>query len=268
MTAYPATGQLDAALTDGILRLTFNRPAKKNALDDEMVAGLIDHLRTANNDEAVRAIVLTGAGDDFCSGFDIVGRNAGEERPRAGSIQRRLPGQAHQLIPSLLETQVPVVVAATGWVAGIGLNIALAADFVVTADDATFWAPFSARGFTPDSGATWLLPRAVGPVRARQMLVLGHRIDGRTAAEWGLAHEAVAAAEVTDTADALAAKLAAGPTVALGLTKWLINGGASASIRDHLTNEALAMEISSRTDDFREGMKAFVAKRAPSYRGR
>src|SRR5207302_9310092 len=132
-----------------------------------------------------------------------------------GSIQRRLPAQAPRLIPVLATTQVPVVVAARGWVAGIGLHIVAASDFAVLAHDARVWEPFSQRGFTPDSGGTWLLPRLVGLQRARELLILGTTIDGRTAVEWGLGHLAVPAADVDDTAAALAQKLASGPTVSL-----------------------------------------------------
>ena len=161
----------------------------------------------------MRAITLTGAGDHFCGGFDIVARNAGRGRsaPRAGSIQRRLPAQAHRLIPLLAAVQVPVVCGVRGWAAGIGLHLVLAADFAVVAEDARLWEPFSERGFTPDSGGTWLLPRRVGEARAREMLLLGRAIDGREAAGWGLAHAAVPAAGVDAEADGLAAPVRGRP---------------------------------------------------------
>ena len=164
---------------DGVLRLTLDRPAKRNAIDDAVMTGLIDAVDAANRDEAVRAILLSGAGEHFCSGADIVARNAPTgERPRVGSIQRRVPSLAHRLIPLLCTVQVPVVCAAQGYVAGIGLHLAVAADFTVAAEDATFWEPFGQRGFTPDSGGTWLLPRRVGMARARELLVLGRRLSG------------------------------------------------------------------------------------------
>ena len=253
---------------DGILRLHLDKPKKRNALDDGMVATLIDEVDAAGRDEAVRAVLLTAEGEHFCSGFDIVGRNAGDERPRIGSIQRRLPSEAHRLIPVLCTTQVPVVVAARGWVAGIGLHMAAAADFLVLADDARVWEPFSQRGFTPDSGGTWLLPRLVGAQRARELLVLGTAIDGRTAVAWGLGHAAVPAADVDSTAEALAARLAAGPTVSLGLTKWLLHTSSDHTLEQHLRDEAFAMELSSRSEDFKEGLKAFVEKRDPGFTGR
>src|SRR5262245_23529953 len=175
-----------------------------------MVATLIDELDGAGRDESVRSILITAEGDHFCSGFDIVGRNAddGAPRPRIGSIQRRLPSQAHRLIPVLCTTQAPIVVAARGWVAGIGLHVLAASDFAVVADDARVWEPFRQRGFTPDSGGTWLLPRLVGMQRARDLLILGTAIDGATAVEWGLAHRAVPASDVDDAALALAQQLA------------------------------------------------------------
>jgi 2-(1,2-epoxy-1,2-dihydrophenyl)acetyl-CoA isomerase len=254
---------------DGVLRLTLDRPEKRNAIDDAVMLGLIEAIDAAGRDEGVRAILLAGSGDHFCSGADIVARNSPTgERPRVGSIQRRVPSLAHRLIPLVGSVQVPVVCAVQGYAAGIGLHLAVAADFTVVADDATLWEPFSQRGFTPDSGGTWLIPRRVGPTRARELLLLGRRLTGTEAAEWQLVHRAVPAAEVASTAEALAAELAAGPTVALGLTKWLLNEGASDSLDGHVRNEAFAMELSSRSEDFREGLKAFGEKRDPDFRGR
>jgi 2-(1,2-epoxy-1,2-dihydrophenyl)acetyl-CoA isomerase len=253
---------------EGVLRLHLDKPGKRNALDDGMVATLIDQVDAAGRDDAVRAVLVTGEGDHFCSGFDIVSRNAGDAKPGVGSIQRRLPSTAHRLIPVVCTTQVPVVVAARGWVAGIGLHVAAAADFLVIADDARVWEPFSQRGFTPDSGGTWLLPRLVGLQRARALLVLGEAIDGRTAVDWGLGHRAVPSADVDAEAEELARRLAAGPTVTLGLTKWLLHTSAEHTLDQHLRDEAFAMELSSRSEDFREGLKAFVDKRDPRFQGR
>ncbi len=252
-----------------VLRLTLDRPAKRNALDDAMTAGLIDAIDTAGRDEAVRAIVLSGAGDDFCGGADIVARNApGAPRPRVGSIQRRLPSQAHRLIPLVLSVQTPVICRVQGWAAGIGFHLALAADFTVAATDARFWEPFAERGFTPDSGATWLLPRLVGLVRARELLLLGRPLDGAEAAEWGVIHRAVPPVQLDGEVDALTERLASGPTVALGLTKWLLLTGQTETLDVQLHNEALGLELSSRSEDFREGLAAFKDKRTPKFGGR
>lgn len=268
--SYEDSDGLVAGLADGVLRLRLDRPDKRNALTDSMVGALIEAVDRAGRDEAVRVILLSGEGDHFCSGFDLVGRrrDAPAERPRVGSIQRRLPSQAHRLIPLLLSVQTPVVCRAQGWVAGIGLHILLASDFAVVTHDARLWEPFSERGFTPDSGGSWLLPRRVGEVRAREMLLLGRSVNGTEAEAWGLVHRAVAPDELDDTVAGLVAGLAAGPTVALGLSKWLLHAGAAAGLPEQLQNEALALEVSSRTEDFREGMEAFVEKRAPRYKGR
>lgn len=260
---------LVSSMDGGVLRLTIDKAEKRNALDDDIVAGLIDAVDAAGRDEAVRVIVLSGHGEHFCSGFDIVSRNtSGGERPRAGSIQRRLPSQAHRLIPLILRTQVPVVAVVRGWAAGIGLNLALAADFTVAATDARFWAPFVERGFTPDSGASWMLPRRVGDVRAREMVLLGRVVDGSEAAEWGMVHRAVIPDQLDDVAAALVDRLAQAPTVALGLAKWLLHSGRTNPLDDHLHDEAFAMELSSRSEDFKEGLAAFKEKRDPRYRGR
>lgn len=253
-----------------LLRITIDRPAKRNALDDALVAALTEAVEAAGNEEAVRAVLLTTAGEHFCSGFDIVARNRGAngQRPRAGAIQRRLPGQAHRLIPVLLETQVPVVAAVRGWAAGIGLALALAADVTVASDTARFWTPYGSRGFTPDSGVSWLLPRRVGEVRARRMLLLGERVDGATAAEWGMIDRCVPDSDLNQESERMAVALAATATVATGLTKWLLHAGRAAPLDAQLRNEAFAMELSSRSEDFREGITAFTEKRPPSFTGR
>jgi 2-(1,2-epoxy-1,2-dihydrophenyl)acetyl-CoA isomerase len=164
--------------------------------------------------------------------------------------------------------QVPVVVAARGWVAGVGLHLAAAADFLVLAEDAAVWEPYAQRGFTPDTGGTWLLPRLVGVQRARELLLRGTRITGATAVEWGLGHVAVPASDVDSAAIALAEELAAGPTVTLGLTKWMLQVAGESTFDQQLRAEAFAMELSSRSEDFREGLAAFLEKRTPGFTGR
>jgi 2-(1,2-epoxy-1,2-dihydrophenyl)acetyl-CoA isomerase len=258
---YRSVDGLSVELTGTVLRLRLDRPDRRNAIDDTMMAALIDSVDAAGRDESVRVIHLTGSGDHFCGGAE-------QRRPRVGAIQRRLPSQAHRLIPLLCTVQVPIVCAVQGWAAGIGLQIAAAADFTVVADDARLWEPFSSRGFTPDSGATWLLPRLIGMTRTRELLLLGRQLRGTEAAEWGLVHRAVPADDVTSVADELVTTLAEGPTVALGLTKWLLQAGASLPLDDHLRNEGFAMELSSRSEDFREGLSAFKERRPPEFKGR
>jgi 2-(1,2-epoxy-1,2-dihydrophenyl)acetyl-CoA isomerase len=268
-TAYRSVDGLVIARDDGVLRITLDRPDKRNAISDVMVAGFVDAVTVASTDDDLRVIVLDGAGDNFCGGADIVARNRDRDaRPRAGSIQRRLPTQAHRLVPMLLEVQVPVVCKVRGWAAGIGFSLALAADFTIASIDARFWEPFTERGFTPDSGATWLLPRRVGVVRARELLLLGRQLSGAEARGWGAIHDAVPGTQLDADVDRLVAQLASGPTVTLGLAKWLLHAGSELALDQHLQNEAFALELSSRSDDFREGMAAFRERRPPNFGGR
>jgi 2-(1,2-epoxy-1,2-dihydrophenyl)acetyl-CoA isomerase len=273
-TDYGSVDGARATLDGSVLRLELDRPDKRNAMNDTMFGGLADAVDRAGRDEAVRVIVISGAGDHFCGGADIVARNAKPAdgsppvRPRVGSIQRRVPSTAHRFITQLVEVQTPVVCQVRGWAAGIGFQIALAADFTVAAVDATFWEPFTERGFTPDSGATWLLPRVVGITRARELLLLGRSLTGAEAAEWDIVHRAVPPDELAAETEALISQLAQAPTVAVGFTKWLLHASHDAALAAQLQNEALALELSSRSEDFREGLKAFGEKRPPRFEGR
>jgi 2-(1,2-epoxy-1,2-dihydrophenyl)acetyl-CoA isomerase len=254
---------------DGVLRIVIDRPKRKGSLDPESVRLIIETLEAAATDESLRVILLTSAGDDFCSGADWVARNRdSEQKPRTGSIQRRTPVQAHRLIALLLEVQLPVVCVVRGWAAGLGCQLALAADFTVAAEGSRFWLPFTKRGFTPDSGATWLVPRLIGIARAKELLLLGRPVDATDAAAWGMIHRAVPADELDDAADGLVAELRESATVAIGLTKRSIHAGLDGGIIEAMEHEALALELSSRTADFREGLSAFTERRDPHFEGR
>jgi 2-(1,2-epoxy-1,2-dihydrophenyl)acetyl-CoA isomerase len=267
--SYSDVKGLRAEQRGPVLALTLDRADKRNAVNDVMLDALIGHLAAAGTDESVRVIRIDAEGDDFCAGSDLIANNARADRkPRVGSTQRRLPNKANRLIPLMLETQVPIVAVVRGWAAGLGFHIAMASDFCVAADDARFWEPFMSRGFTPDSGAAWLLPRLIGLVRTRQLLMLGEEISGATAADWGIIHGAHAGDELDSAADQLVTRLGDAPTVALGLTKWLLQSGNGLDLDRHLQNEALALELSSRSDDFKEGLAAFRDKRDAKFQGR
>ena len=262
---------IDITTSGDVLEIVIDRPDRKGSLTMAGVREIVTALEDASIVDTHRAVLLRSTGDDFCTGSDWVATNqSGDDapKPRAGSLQRRLPVQAHRLIAVLLETQLPVVCAVRGWAAGMGCQLALAADFTVAADDSRFWLPFTKRGFTPDSGSTWLLPRLIGVARAKALLLLGRDVDGATAADWGMIHRAVPAAEVESTARALVDELAAGPTVALGLTKRCVHTALDGGIVDAMADEAMAVELSSRTKDFREGLAAFTARRDPNFHGR
>ena len=269
MKPYPEVPAGLVVEHDGpVLRLRIDRPERRNSLTDPIVYALVDAVDAAGSDEEVRVIHLTGAGPDFCSGFDLGERTPGPDKPRVGSIHRRMNGHVNKLIPTMLTTQTPIVCTARGWVIGLGLDLALASDFTIVADDARLWAPFTTFGFTPDSGATWMVPRLVGVARARRMLLLGDKVPGADAADWGLVHDAVPAADLDAAGEGLIGRLAAGPTVALGLTKLVMHRGLTTDIDRHLHDEAWAMEMSSRSEDFKEYGQAAREKRDPNFEGR
>ena len=155
-----------------------------------MVGRFVDALTDAATDDSLRAIHIRGGGYDFCAGVDWVTANSGE-RPRTGDLVRRIPHGAHRVIELVHSIHLPVVCSVRGWAAGLGCNLALAADFTVAGADAVFWEPFLDRGFSPDSGSSWLLPRLVGLARAKSMLLLGEKVSGSDAADWGLIHRCV-----------------------------------------------------------------------------
>ncbi|QLL08882.1 enoyl-CoA hydratase/isomerase family protein [Mycobacterium vicinigordonae] len=267
--SYDGVPGLRAEQRGPVLRLTLDRADRRNAINDVVLDAMIAHLVASGTDESVRVIAIDAEGPDFCAGSDLIANNTRSERkPRVGSTQRRLPNKANRLIPLMLETQLPIVAVVRGWAAGLGFHIAIASDFCVAADDTRFWEPFMARGFTPDSGATWLLPRLIGLVRARQLLLLGDEITGATAADWGIIHGCCASEDLTSVAGQLITRLSEAPTVSLGLTKWLLQTGNGLDLDRHLQNEALALELSSRSDDFKEGLAAFRDKRDAKFQGR
>ena len=266
--AADAEGSVTARRDGAILRLTIDRPHRRNSLTHLMIDTLVGALTEAAADDSLRAIHLRGAGDDFCSGADWVTTNSSGQRPRTGDLVRRIPHAAHRLIELVHTVQLPVVCTVRGWAVGMGCNLALAADFAVAASDAVFWEPFIERGFSPDSGATWLLPRLVGVARARRMLLLSEKVSGADAADWGLIHQAPDPAELDDTVEQLLARLADGPTVALGLAKQALNYGQHASLNQSMTQELFNLELSCRTNDFKEGLEAFRQRRKPKFDGR
>lgn len=266
---YSSVPGLVVAHRGAELRLTFDRPERRNAVNDVVLDAMIEHLAAAGTDESVRVIRIDATGPDFCAGSDLIANTARSERkPRVGTTQRRLPNKANRLIPLMLETQVPIVSVVQGWAAGLGFHIALASDFCLAATDARFWEPFMARGLSPDSGAAWLLPRLIGMVRTRRLLMLGQELSGVQAAAWEIIHEAYAATDLDHAADELVGTLATGPTVALGLTKWLLQSGHGLDLDRHLHNEAMALELATRSDDFKAALAAFREKRDAEFHGR
>jgi len=267
--AANAEGSVTARRDGAVLRVTLDRPSGRNSLTQLMIEALVGALTDAATDDSLRAIHIRGAGDDFCAGADWVAANSARgQRPRTGDLVRRIPHTAHRVIELVHSIQLPVVCSVQGWAVGMGCNLALAADFAIASTDAVFWEPFVERGFSPDSGSTWLLPRLVGLARARRMLLLGEKVTGTDAADWGLIHQAVSPGALDDAAEELLDRLACGPTVAIGLAKQALSFGQHASLGQSLTQELFNLELSCRTSDFKEGLEAFRQRRPPNFHGR
>jgi 2-(1,2-epoxy-1,2-dihydrophenyl)acetyl-CoA isomerase len=276
----PADGAVAVSHDGAVLRITLDRPASRNSLSRAMIDTLVTVLTRASTDDGLRVVHIRAAGDDFCAGADWVATNSGGqersdpgkqvsgERPRAGDLVRRIPLTAHRVIELVHSIALPVVCTVRGWAVGLGCNLALAADFTVATTDSVFWEPFLARGFTPDSGSTWLLPRLVGVARAKRMLLLGEKVSGSDAADWGMIHQATGADELDLVGEELVAQLAAGPTVAIGLAKRALHTAQHTTLEQAMTQELYGLELSCRTADFKEGLAAFRERRTPEFNGR
>ena len=252
---------------DGLLVCTISRPDRGGALTMDDTRVLADVFADAAADVEVRAVLLRSDGRHFCTGADISG--GGERaRPETGHMVRRLAAGPHRLVQCVWDCPVPVVAAVQGRAAGLGLHLVLAADIVVAAESATFSEPFVARGFNVDSGGSFLLTRRIGLTRATAMVMRASVVGAADAVAWGMIAEVVPDADVDAAARTLAAGLAAGATIALRLTKGLLHDHLSAALGDSMGDEALAIELSIRSDDFKEGMNAFAAKRPPEFTGR
>lgn len=253
----------------GAAWITLNRPELLNALSVENRATLTQLFRSFGDDDAVRAIVLTGAGRGFCAGADLKS-SAGTApvRPTPDTVARGIRGGAHELILAMVGCEKPIVGAINGVAAGIGVQVALACDLLVAADNARFVQVFARRGIVPDGGAAFLLPRLVGLARAKELLFLGDDLAVADAERIGLVNAVVPAEELLPRARALAHRLAAGPTRAIGLTKTLVHRSLSTDLETSLVLEAHLQATNSGTDDAREGLMSFVERRTPEFRGR
>ncbi|MGW0176582.1 enoyl-CoA hydratase/isomerase family protein [Rhodococcus sp. NPDC003322] len=269
-----ATAAVRTHREGALLDVVLDRPRARNALSHAMIDDLVRTLTDAASDDTLRAIHIRGAGENFCAGADWVdtnsrsGDNPEAVRPRAGNLVRRVPHGAHRVIELVHTIALPVVCSVRGWAVGLGCNLALAADFTLAADDAVFWEPFLSRGFSPDSGSTWLLPRLVGLARARRMLLLGEKVSGTRAADWGLVHDSVPAADLDRAVEDLLHRLATGPTVALGFAKQALAHAQHATLEQAMTQELYNLELACRTGDFKEGLAAFTHRRNPAFEGR
>ncbi len=275
MSAPDSVPGLDVVDDGPIRRLTLNRPKKRNAMTIAMFDGLTRVVEDAVLRDETRVIVLRGAGEHFCSGVELEAPAAGDgpstdrpPKPRTGHLQRTFRYSAHRMVRTLFEAEVPIVTGVRGWAAGIGNVIALSGDHVVAGRSAKFWVPFVTRGFTPDSGTTFLLPRLVGVARAKEMILRGKPVDGERAVDWGLVNEVVDDEDVDAAVEEVAQEFARAATLAVGLAKQLVYRNLGSDLAGALEQEALTEELAVRSEDFKEGMRAFAQRRDPDYQGR
>jgi 2-(1,2-epoxy-1,2-dihydrophenyl)acetyl-CoA isomerase len=251
-------------IQSGVARLTLNRPDKLNSFNVAMHLEVRDALEKTLNDSSARVLLLTGAGRGFCAGQDLGDRAvSGDQVDLGESIEKYYA----PLVRSLRALPLPVVCAVNGVAAGAGAQIALACDIVIAAKSASFIEPFCKLGLIPDTGGTYFLPRLIGTARAMGISLLGDKIPAEQAAAWGLIWRAVDDAELAKTVGAIAAQLASGPTRGLARIKEAIYASANNRFEQQLELERDLMSELGRSQDYREGVAAFLEKRAPKFEG-
>jgi 2-(1,2-epoxy-1,2-dihydrophenyl)acetyl-CoA isomerase len=260
----------------GVAWLVLNRPDAGHALSTELRSGVLRSLEEAAGDLRVRAVVLTATGErHFCTGADLRQEGATDVRPAdapdrpAGTVMRQLQASdgAQRTIAAVLDCPKPVVAAVNGTAAGIGVPLALACDMVVAAEHVKFVQVFVRRGILPGGGSTYLLPRLVGPQRAKELLFFGEDLPADEAHRLGLVNRVVPSGSLIDTADQLAHRLARLPTVTIGLIKRLVNCSFETDRTAAFQSEAFGQETNMQTADSTEGIRAWLERREPQFRG-
>ncbi|SEJ09789.1 2-(1,2-epoxy-1,2-dihydrophenyl)acetyl-CoA isomerase [Pseudomonas linyingensis] len=254
-------------IEQGVATLTLNRPEQLNSFNPAMHKEVREALKQVRQNAEVRCLLITGAGRGFCAGQDLGDRNVapGAAAPDLGeSIEKNY----NPLIRALRDLPMPVICAVNGVAAGAGANIALACDITLAARSASFIQAFCKIGLVPDSGGTWTLPRAVGMARAKALALLGDRLSAEQAEQWGMIWRCVDDAALQDEALKLARQLATQPTYGLALIKRALNASASNSFDEQLDLERDLQRLAGRSEDYREGVSAFMAKRTPEFKGR
>lgn len=250
---------------DGVVTITLNRPDKYNALNKVVAKELVAVFKEAQRSEAIRCLLLTGAGKGFCAGQDlgdVEGRNS------EFSFREHLENSYNKMVSQMHSLEKPIVVAVNGACVGAGLGLALAGDIRYASDQAKFRSAFIGIGLVPDTGVSYWLPRLIGPARAAEMLFTNDLVEATTAVQMGLINKVLPHEQLLPAAKALALRLAAGPTRGMGLTKRALNHTWGASFTEQLEYEAQLQEIAGHTADYREGVAAFGEKRVAQFVGR
>ena len=253
--------------SDGVATVTLNRPEVLNAFSTPMQRELAAVVLRLADDDAVRAVVLTGAGRAFCAGGDI-GEMEGAADPTPLASRHKLHRMLTSVLMPLVRLEKPVIAAVNGVAVGAGMNLALAADITVVAEHARFSQAFVKVGLVPDTGGLYLLTRLIGLNRAKELCFTGRMLNAPEALHMGLVNEVVPAPDLMPRAHALARELASGATAAIGLTKSLLNMASTATLAEMAEFESDALAVVLATEDHREGIRAFREKRAPVFHGR
>ena len=261
-----STTELIVDQCDGVLTLTLNRPERLNAISGPMLAALSAELDRANIDPEVRVVVLTGAGRGFCSGLDLKARSSGEDG--GGSADLRLFDLHHTPPLVLHRMDKPVICALNGAAAGYGMDMALGCDIRIASDQAKLGAVFVRRGVLPESGGTWYLPRLVGWAKAAEIAFMGDVLDAERSLELGLVNRVVPHDQLMDEVAAVAARIASNAPYSVQATKRMMRLGMDETFETAVDHTYLQLRPMFGSEDFREGMAAFLERRDPSFKGR
>jgi len=251
----------------GVMTITLNRPDRLNSFNDLMHQQLAACLTQAERDENVRCLLITGAGRGFCAGQDLNDRNVDPSGP-APDLGLSVERFYNPLVRRLAALPKPVIAAVNGVAAGAGATLALGCDIVLAARSANFVMAFSKLGLVPDCGGSWFLPRVAGRARAMGLALLGEKLSAEQAAQWGMIWQLVEDAELADTSRQLARHLATQPTFGLGLIKKALQASETNGLDAQLDLERDYQRLAGRSDDYREGVSAFLAKRPPQFSGK
>ncbi len=255
-------------MQDGVATLTLNRPERLNALGDTLRDDLYDAVTRCAADADVRVIVITGAGRGFCSGGDVKSMSERNEGASAAAFSEKFAPLRDRIVLAMRDCPKPIIAAINGAAAGAGMSLALACDMRIASSAAKFAQAFVKRGLHPDWGSTYFLPRVVGMAKACELIFTGETIDAAEALKLGIVSAVVAPDELMAESRKLAAKIAAGPPVAIQLAKRALYHNLEVDLRAALEFETFAQNVSKETEDAKEGVKAFMEKRAPVFRGR